>query len=113
MRAVSAALEIADLIRRDGHRSYCVGADMADMYTATLCGVRGAFAGTGRVMAIKAYDLDVMVVSDAANMTLEFKKGDEATLMVWHRNLCAYRRSMVAAHSGRMMTPAAQSNIAA
>lgn len=115
MRGLRAALDIADFIQRDGHRSYlAVNIQEPGTYSASLCGMTGIFLNTGRVVAMKTYDLDITITTDMANMALVFKKGDEAILLAWHRNLCAYQKSMSSVGAqNRMITPAALAKTAA
>jgi hypothetical protein len=110
----NAILDIADMLRRDGHRLYNSGGMEGCMYQASLCGVTASFGRGGAIMQIVAHDLQVGVTLTEApvdddgidhnsatrlDVSASYAKGDADVLNVWHKHLCVYRRSMRAGHS--------------
>lgn len=111
-----AILDIADMIRRDGHRLYGATDGIPECaYQASLCGVTASFTRNGDVLALVAHDLRVRVTltilpvdeadgiarnSDVmTQVETAYQKGCATVLEAWHRHLCAYRRSMRTSHS--------------
>ncbi len=106
-------LDIADMIRRDGHRLY--GGAGICAYQASLCGLQASFARDGQVLALKSADLHVDIAlaltpvddsdgierykAERVDVTTSYMLGDAAVLDAWHRHLSAYRRSMRAVHT--------------
>lgn len=105
-----AVLEMADLVRREGTRVYDCDASTQGVFRSMLCGLTITFQRGGIVKSLKALDLDIDVTlaevpvanndgierNSAVKMcvALAYRKGNAASLMAWHRHLCAYRQSI-------------------
>lgn len=102
-------LDIAELVRREGHRVYSASGQTPGIYQAMLCGLSVTFRTGGLVKAMKAHDMEIVVhirevaaeQDDAGQqgqrrklVFVDFIKGNMQTLAAWHRHLCAYRQSM-------------------
>lgn len=105
-----AILDIAEIVRREGHRLYKTSKTGDGIYQSVLCGITGSFDQSGEVIAIKAHDLDIVVdVKEAEiesddgiernsrvkkTIATQYRKGNGFVLAVWYKHLCAYRRAM-------------------
>ena len=105
-----AVLDMADLIRREGHRVYSTSGMSEGIYQSMLCGLTVSYQRGGVVQSIKSHDIEVLVqLREAAieqddgiernspvkmMVSLQYIKGTAATLAAWHKHLCAYRQSM-------------------
>ncbi len=106
-------LDIADMIRRDGSRLYGGAGECAFM--GSLCGLSAGFSRDGDIMIIKGADLHVEIIlsvqpvddsdgveryrSERTEVKTKYHVGDVTVLRAWHKDLCAYRRSMRPNHS--------------
>lgn len=107
-------LELADMLRRDGHRMYGTCA-AGCAYQASLCGLTAVYDRAGEIMGMRAADLVMEIAlgcaptdendgvvrlkSEKRTVKATYRLGDAATLDAWHRHLCAYSRSMRTAHT--------------
>lgn len=110
----AAVLDIADMLRRDGHRLYDAGGLENCMYQSALCGLTASFGSGGVLLQLKGHDLQAVVtLAESAieddevdhyrdtktDVTIKYIKGDAVILDAWHRHLSAYRRSMRGLHA--------------
>jgi hypothetical protein len=105
-----AVVDIADLVRHEGHRVYNTSVVADGCYQSMLCGLTVCFKTGGDVVSMKSHDMHIVIQlhevaceqDDGIDRRGHFKKlvlvdymkGNAATLAAWHRHLSAYRQSI-------------------
>lgn len=105
-----AVLDMADLVRREGHRVYAAAGMEEGIYQSALCGLSVSFQRGGVVQSMKSHDMEIHIrlVETAIEQDdgiernspvkmmacIDYVKGTATTLAAWHRHLCAYRQSI-------------------
>lgn len=110
----AAVVDIADMLRRDGHRLYNACGIENCMYQSSLCGLTASFGSGGVLLQLKGHDLHAIItLSESAvedeevdhysdtktDVMVRYLKGDAVILDAWHRHLSAYRRSIRGLHA--------------
>jgi len=83
--------DIADIIRVEGSRSFCVRDIEAGMSRAAFCGIE-TIHHNGALVTLRAHDLEIKIDGTA----VDFVKGSMITLHAWHRHMSYYRRATAA-----------------
>lgn len=86
--------DIADVVKHEGSRSFCVKDIEAGKARMVFCGIEAVYLKNA-VICLKAHDLHVEII---AGGIISFHKGSAIVLHAWHRHLAFYRRSTASAN---------------
>ncbi len=86
--------DIADIVKHEGSRSFCVHDIEAGMARMSFCGIEAVHTTKGELVRLCAHDLDIQITAGI----ISFMKGSAIALHGWHRHLAFYRRSTASAN---------------